>query len=58
MESVIVEEVLKKKELPKLSVILPVFNGEKYVERTISNLLKSTYQNIELIIIDDGSKDK
>ncbi len=58
MESVIVEEVLKNKELPKLSVILPVFNGEKYVERTISNLLKSTYQNIELIIIDDGSKDK
>lgn len=40
-----------------LSVILPVYNGEKTVGRTVESILKQTYQDFELIIIDDGSTD-
>ena len=41
----------------KISIILPVYNGEKYIERTLRNILKSVYKNIEIIIVNDGSKD-
>lgn len=41
----------------KLSIIVPVYNGEKYIENTVQSLLSSTYQNLELLLIDDGSTD-
>lgn len=41
----------------KISIILPVYNGEKYIERTIQNILKSVYENIEIVIVNDGSED-
>lgn len=40
-----------------VSVLIPSFNHEKYVQETINSIIKQTYQNIELIVIDDGSKD-
>jgi glycosyltransferase involved in cell wall biosynthesis len=43
--------------MPKLSIVLPVYNSEKYISQTIEKLLKTTYSNIELVIVDDGSKD-
>jgi len=42
---------------PKISVIIPVFNGEKYISQTINSVLTQTYENIELIIVNDGSND-
>ena len=42
---------------PVVSVITVVYNSEKLLERTIENILSQTYHNIELIIIDGGSKD-
>lgn len=46
---------MKKK--PKLSVVMPVFNGEKYLKEAIKSILDQTYKDFELIIIDDGSTD-
>ena len=43
--------------LPLVSVIIPAYNHEKYVQETISSIIKQTYQNLELIVIDDGSTD-
>lgn len=42
---------------PLVSVVIPVFNGEKWVQRCVSSVLSQTYANIEVIIVDDGSKD-
>jgi len=43
---------------PKISVIVPVYNVEKYIERCIQSLLNQTYNNLEILLIDDGSSDK
>jgi glycosyltransferase involved in cell wall biosynthesis len=41
----------------KLSIIVPVYNAEKYLDRTIKNILEQTFTDFELLLIDDGSKD-
>lgn len=41
-----------------ISIILPVYNGEKTIKETIESILNQTYQNFQLIIVDDGSTDK
>lgn len=43
--------------MEKISVILPVFNEEMLIERCIDSILKQTYKNFELIIVNDGSTD-
>lgn len=46
-----------KNELPLISVLLPVYNAEKYIQKAIDSLTHQSYQNIEIFCIDDGSKD-
>lgn len=43
---------------PIISVVMPVYNAEKYLDESIESILKQTYQNFEFIIINDGSIDK
>ena len=42
---------------PLISVIVPVYNVQDYVERCVRSLMKQTYQNLEIILINDGSTD-
>ena len=42
----------------KISVIVPVYNTEKYLSRCITSILNQTYKDFELLIVDDGSSDK
>lgn len=45
------------KDEPMVSVIVPVYNAEKYLQRCIDSILSQTYGNFELLLIDDGSTD-
>ncbi len=43
---------------PKISVIIPVYNAEKYLRRCVDSILAQIFTDFELLLIDDGSKDK
>lgn len=45
-------------EKPLISIIVPVYNAENYIIQCIDSLINQTYNNIEIILIDDGSTDK
>lgn len=47
-----------KYEEEKISIVIPLYNGEKYIEQTLQYIFNSTYQNLEIIIVNDGSQDK
>ena len=42
---------------PLISIIVPVYNSEKYLSRCIESILAQSFKNLEIILIDDGSKD-
>ncbi|MGB3239301.1 MAG: glycosyltransferase [Geitlerinemataceae cyanobacterium] len=44
--------------MPVISIIIPVYNGEKTIEETVRSVLNQRFQDFEIIIINDGSKDK
>ena len=45
-------------ETPKISVVIPVYNGERYIIECIQSVYQQTYSNFEIIVIDDASTDR
>ena len=43
---------------PLISVIIPVYNVESYLEVCIASIVNQTYENLEIILVDDGSPDR
>lgn len=49
---------MKASEKPLISIIVPIYNVEDCVEKCVDSILAQSYKNIEVILVDDGSKDK
>ena len=44
--------------LPEISIIIPVHNAERYLDRCVLSVTKQTFSNFELLLVDDGSSDR
>ena len=47
-----------KENKAKLTIVIPVYNTENYLETCIKSILKQSYTNFEIILVDDGSTKK
>ena len=55
-----VETILKKninEMLPTISIIIPMYNTESYIQKCLNSITGQTYYNLDIIVVDDGSTD-
>lgn len=45
-------------QIPKVSVLVAAYNVDKYIDKCLNSLLNQSYENIEIIVVNDGSTDK
>ena len=43
--------------MSKVSIIVPIYNGEKVIRRCVDSIINQDYRDLEIILVDDGSKD-
>ncbi|MCR5206957.1 MAG: glycosyltransferase [Eubacterium sp.] len=48
---------MKKNDLPLISIIVPVYKSEEFLDRCVESIVNQTYKNLEIILVDDGSPD-
>ena len=44
--------------MKKITLVIPVYNSEKYIGRCLDSILNQTYNDLDILVINDGSKDK
>ena len=42
---------------PLVSIVVPIYNVEKYIDKCVDSIINQTYKNLEIILVDDGSPD-
>ena len=52
-----IELYFRKEQMPKISVIMPVYNAERYIKIAVDSILNQTFKDFELIVIDDKGTD-
>ena len=43
---------------PKISIIVPIYNVESYLKKCLDSIVNQTYQNLDIVLVDDGSTDR